>query len=428
MCRNARVSCSGPVCVWRYPLIALGDAVRMVAGERCACFVGLYCHPMETDESKRGIRKFLLKRMLFVPLGIVALAATSYARQHPDWAEHVYAQGVYPALSSVVGFLPSLVSFSVAEWVAALFLLFCVGYVVYCVRKLVVSKGERGTVAYRAVMGAVSICCVVYFLFTALCGLNYYRYTFTQHTGYDVEEADADAAQRQEELVRLASSLADDLGQTRAQLGDDADLFDAEPGQFEQYAQESVEAMRKLAEQYPVLDRPLYSPPKPVLASELMSYANIGGMFFPFTMESNINVDNPFFVVPWTMTHELAHQCGFMREDEANFIAYLACKQSDDALMRYSGYLLAYDNAVSALRKVDPEAAKAIGSGLSAAVRRDLAQRAEHWAQYEGPIQDVSNAANDTYLKANDQADGMRSYGRMVDLLLAEQRAEGEGA
>ena len=186
--------------------------------------------------------------------------------------------------------------------------------------------------------------------------------------------------------------------------------------------------MRKLAEQYPVLERPLYSPPKPVLASELMSYANIGGMFFPFTMESNINVDNPFFVVPWTMAHELAHQCGFMREDEANFIAYLACKESDDALMRYSGYLLAYDNAVSALRKVDPEAASAIGSGLSAAVRRDLAQRAEHWAQYEGPVQDVSNAANDTYLKANNQADGMRSYGRMVDLLLAEQRAEGEGA
>ncbi|MDU1882260.1 MAG: DUF3810 family protein, partial [Eggerthella sp.] len=235
-------------------------------------------------------------------------------------------------------------------------------------------------------------------------------------------------AQRQEELVALTATLADELGQARAQLGDDANLFDAEPGQFEQYAQESVEAMRKLAEQYPVLDRPLYSPPKPVLASELMSCANIGGMFFPFTMESNINVDNPFFVVPWTMTHELAHQCGFMREDEANFIAYLACKQSDDALMRYSGYLLAYDNAVSALRKVDPEAAKAIGSGLSAAVRRDLAQRAEHWAQYEGPVQDVSNAANDTYLKANNQADGMRSYGRMVDLLLAEQRAEGEGA
>ena len=160
----------------------------------------------------------------------------------------------------------------------------------------------------------------------------------------------------------------------------------------------------------------------------VVSYANIGGMFFPFTMESNINVDNPFFMVPWTMAHELAHQCGFMREDEANFIAYLACKESDDALMRYSGLLLAYDNAMGALRSADPERAAEIASGLAEPVRRDLAERAEHWAQYEGPVQDVSNAANDAYLKANNQSDGMQSYGRMVDLLLAEQRAEENGS
>lgn len=381
---------------------------------------------METNESKRGVRDFLLKRMLFLPLGAVALATTAYARQHPDWTEQAYSQAAYPALSSVVGFLPSLARFSVAEWVVALFLLFCAGYLGFYVRKLVVGKGERLMVAYRAGMGAAAICCTVYFLFTALCGLNYYRHTFAEHAGYDVEEAGVDAVQRQEELVALAASLADELGRTRAQLGDDADLFDVQPGQFERYARESVEAMRKLAAQYPALERPLYSPPKPVIASKLLSYANIGGMFFPFTMESNINVDNPLFVIPWTMAHELAHQCGFMREDEANFIAYLACRQSDDALMRYSGYVLAYDNAISALRRVDPEAASAISLGLSAAVQRDLAGRAQHWAKYEGPVQNVSNAANDTYLKANDQADGMQSYGRMVDLLLAEQRAAGQ--
>ena len=139
-------------------------------------------------------------------------------------------------------------------------------------------------------------------------------------------------------------------------------------------------------------------------------------------------MDNPFFMVPWTMAHELAHQCGFMREDEANFIAYLACKESDDALMRYSGLLLAYDNAMGALRSADPERAAEIASGLAEPVRRDLAERAKHWAQYEGPVQDVSNAANDAYLKANNQSDGMQSYGRMVDLLLAEQRAEENGS
>lgn len=379
---------------------------------------------METDQPKRGIRKFFLKRMLFIPFGIIAGVATACARSNPAWAEW-YALAVYPALSSIVGFLPSLVEFSVAEWFVVLFILLSLGYLGYQVRKVVVSKGERGRAAYRGAMGALAICCGMYFAFTVLCGLNYYRYTFSSYTGYDRQQAGADPQQRQDELVQLTASLADDLGEVRAQLGDDVDLYDSEPGEFERYAQESVTAMRKLSEQYPVLERPLYSPPKPVLASQLMSYANIAGMFFPFTVESNINVDGPFFTIPATMAHELAHQCGFMREDEANFISYLACKQSDDALMRYSGLLLAYDQAASALRKADPEAASEIASGLSAAVRRDMVQRAEFWSRYEGVIARASTAANDAYLKANRQSDGVQSYGRMVDLLLAERRAEG---
>lgn len=84
-----------------------------------------------------------------------------------------------------------------------------------------------------------------------------------------------------------------------------------------------------------------------------MSYADIAGMYFPFTVESNINTDGPFFTIPATMGHEMAHQCGFMREDEANFIGYLACKDATDPLTRYSGYSLAYDYALSALVKAD---------------------------------------------------------------------------
>ena len=149
--------------------------------------------------------------------------------------------------------------------------------------------------------------------------------------------------------------------------------------------------MEAVAVRDPALARPLYSPPKPVLFSELMSYADIAGMYFPFTVESNINTDGPFFTIPATMGHEMAHQCGFMREDEANFIGYLACKDATDPLTRYSGYSLAYDYALSAL---------------------------------EGPVAEASNAANNAYLKANQQQDGTRSYGRMVDLLLAEAREE----
>ncbi|WP_139652770.1 DUF3810 domain-containing protein [Raoultibacter phocaeensis] len=383
------------------------------------------------------MKKYLLKRMAFIPLGIAAYLVTLYAQGHPDWTEQMYSRSVYPALSSAVGFLPSLVGFSVAEWFVVLFILFCLGYIVYYLQKIIAAKpygadgsvdggapmpnkGGRGMTIYRGAMGAVAIACVVYFSFTGLCGLNYYRHTFTYHSGYAIEESST------EDLERLCATLADDMGKTREEIGDDVDLRSPEPGEFAFYAQHSVTTIQALAERYPVLERPLYSAPKPVLFSELMSDAGIGGVFFPFTMESNINTQMPFFTVPSTMAHELAHQCGFMREDEANFISYLACMQSEDALMRYSGLLLAFDHSLSALGKADPEAASRIRSGLSAAVQRDMEQRIRFWNEHEGVLTDVSRNANDMYLKANKQSDGVQSYGRMVDLLLAEQRAADE--
>lgn len=378
------------------------------------------------------MRRFFPLRLLFLLPGIVAYLVTLYARQNPDWTEQVYSQTVYPALSSIVGFFPSLVRFSVAEWWVALFLLLCLAYVVRCVFLVVVggrgrtaaggkAQVERGTtrgiILYRSLVGALAIASMLYFAFTALCGLNYYRYTFSSYTGYEVQQSSVG------ELEQLCMSLSDELGQARMQVGEDADLISSPPGDFDRYAQESVAAMRTLAERYPVLERSLYSQPKPVALSGLMSDAGIAGIFFPFTMESNVNRDIPLFTLPSTTAHELSHQCGFMREDEANFIAYLACKQSDDPLMRYSGLYLAFIHSVSALRQADPEAASNVMSSLPEAVRQDMAENDRFWSEHEGVVTEISTAANDTYLKANSQTDGVSSYGRMVDLLLAERRA-----
>lgn len=50
---------------------------------------------------------------------------------------------------------------------------------------------------------------------------------------------------------------------------------------------------------------------------------------------------------------------------------------------------------------------------------QDLQENNEYWDQYEGKVAEVSNQVNDTYLKLNDQKDGVQSYGRVVDLMLA---------
>ena len=153
-----------------------------------------------------------------------------------------------------------------------------------------------------------------------------------------------------------------------------------------------------------------------------MSMAQITGEFTLLTFEANINTLAPDYSVPATMCHELAHTRGFMREDEANFIGYLACRKSDSSEFRYSGVMLALVHAENRLYAADRELFFQVDALLSDGVRRDFAANNAYWARFEGPVAEVSTAVNNTYLRANNQSDGVKSYGRMVDLLLADYR------
>jgi hypothetical protein len=156
-----------------------------------------------------------------------------------------------------------------------------------------------------------------------------------------------------------------------------------------------------------------------------MSQTEITGIFFPFTMEANVNVDVPDYSIPVTMLHELAHLRGFMREDEANFIAYLAGIKSDNVELNYSGTMLALIIAGNALYDQSPELYFEIRKGYSDGVINDIRANSMYWQQYEDTVvSTISNKINDTYLKVNAQADGVKSYGRMLDLLLANYRSK----
>ena len=396
---------------------------------------------MEKSETYR------LKRLWLLLPGAAALVLTWVASANPSLTEAWFSRGVYPWLSSAWGFLPSLAPFSVAQWVVVATLALCIGWLGFYLVAFVRGRGRRRFVLWRALTTMLAVLSVAYCIFALMCGLNYYRHTFAEDAGFELRESST------AELTALCENLAANMNETRAEVtaaagatkeseanGGDAttgaegtartdtemaaipNKYAESRGGFWTYSHETVANMEALAERYPALARPLYSPPKPVLFSELMSYADIAGMYFPFTVESNINTDGPFFTIPATMGHEMAHQCGFMREDEANFIGYLACKDAADPLTRYSGYSLAYDYALSALVKADRDTAVAVNDGLSEEVKADRRARAEYLKQFEGPVAEASNAANNAYLKANQQQDGTRSYGRMVYLLIAVAR------
>jgi hypothetical protein len=159
--------------------------------------------------------------------------------------------------------------------------------------------------------------------------------------------------------------------------------------------------------------------PKPMAFSYLMSHMNYPGMFFPFTGEANINVHAPGCFIPSTVAHELTHQQGVAREQDANFIAVVVCMESEDARFAYSGALLAYTHLSNALRAASYEDWAEVYSHLEEHVLRDLSANNEYWAQFQTPAAEFSEAVYEEFLQNHGQELGMRSYGACVDLLVA---------
>ena len=119
----------------------------------------------------------------------------------------------------------------------------------------------------------------------------------------------------------------------------------------------------------------------------------------------------------------MAHSLGFVREDEAEFIGYLVCKYSENDYYEYSGYMNAYIYASNALAKADKKAFAKVYNSLDEKVRKELSSYNEFMNEYRNQtVSSVTEKVNDTYLKGNGQTDGTKSYGRMVDLLVAEYR------
>ena len=178
------------------------------------------------------------------------------------------------------------------------------------------------------------------------------------------------------------------------------------------------DSYQRVTEYFPCLEATV-SVPKALAASRAFSTIDFTGFYFPFTGEANVNVDSPACYLPVTICHEQAHQQGIASEQECNFVGIMAAITCDDPAYRYSGYLMGYVYLANALYRVDREAWQTIRDTIPQEVLIDLQYHRLYWAQFEGPVREVSNTVYDGFLKVNGLSDGIANYGTVVDLLLA---------
>ncbi len=227
------------------------------------------------------------------------------------------------------------------------------------------------------------------------------------------------------DLYNTTVYLVGEINMLSPQIAYDSDGFSVMPYCINEMNNKLIDAYEVFASENGFVNN-FYSRLKPVLLSEAMSYAHITGIYTYFTGESNINVCFPDYTLPYTAAHELAHQRGIAKEDEANMMAFLISVRSDDAYIRYCAYVNMYEYVANALYKADKELFKKAYRMLDSDVAAEQVAYNAFFEKYsESVTSQVSGTVNDIYLQSQG-TEGEKSYGMVVDLTVAYLKSLGK--
>ncbi len=219
-----------------------------------------------------------------------------------------------------------------------------------------------------------------------------------------------------DELSSAAIILANETNTLADEINFNYGSFSKMEYDFDVLTEKLLEAYDSLEEKYDFIGN-FKSRLKPIALSEAMTYTHISGVYTYYTGESNINTNFPDYTIPFTAAHEMAHQRGFARENEANFVAFLVCMESNDPYIRYSGYLNMFEYVSSPLYSASSNLYYEALHSLDIRVKCELAEYGEFFNQYrDSTASKVSGTINDTYLKSQGVEEGEKSYGLVVDL------------
>lgn len=349
----------------------------------------------------------------YASAGFVAYFVYLFSFSYPAFVEFAYSRGVYPIFTRISSLTANL-PFSLAEVLAYALLAF-IAVNVFLIAKSFwkPNKIRLKKALFRLVVIAV-VCSSLLAFFVVGWSFNYARLPLAQSLGLNASPASVG------ELYQLCADLSVKANLLRGQTLEDAG---------------GVYQMNKSKQEIDIEVKDVfrtYAPPfmnlggetnvKGVATYDLLSGLNILGIFIPFTYEPNVNMQMPDLYFSSSALHEYAHFKGFAREDEANFIAYYVSGNMPDTDFSYPSTMLALVNSMNQLAKYNPSLHSRIWQSLSPAVVRDLDANASYWAQFKD-TQKTVETMNNNYLKSNNQTDGVQSYGRMVDLLIALMRS-----
>lgn len=339
----------------------------------------------------------------------ITWALTSFAESHKALVDMVYP------------YLTRLIQTTLAEWT---------GGVEFCMWQLLAVVLGALLIASIVVMIALrwnffqwlgwvaASASFLWLLHTGLFGLNYYAGALADDIRLDTSVTGSTT-----DLINTTTYFRDKANELALQIPRDENGAPDFP-EFEELAEMAGNGFENLTykQSYSVFAG-CTAPVKKLGWADMYTSMGITGFTFSLTGEAAVNPQIPEVSLPFTMCHEMAHRMCIANEADANLAGFLACAANDDIRYQYSGYLMAFRYCYNSLRSLTlstaKKAAKDIYAGVNEELLKDLGDY-NKWvnASVKPTASKIGSAVNDSYIKANGDSQGVKSYGGVTSLLV----------
>ena len=349
------------------------------------------------------------KKLITVGLLLLASLLIHLYSLDPQRVEKGYSAHFFPFIASLLrrglGWLP----FSLGD------ILYAAAFIWIVIKLIDLGKvffrRNRENIKERGVKGILSVtilCASLYIIFNILWGINYNRQGIATQIGLDVRKYST------EDLKMINGVLAEKINASKIALmrggkgyPSDRELFDMTKAAYDRAA-EKYTFLRYV---HPCIKRSMWG--------WIGNYTGFLGYYNPFTGEAQLNTTVPKFTQPFTVCHETAHQLGYAKEMEANFVGYLAAVSSEDTLFHYSVYTDLFSYANRSLYFADSAASRIYRQMLLPQVTEDFKERKRFAQAHTSFLEPIVRAIYGKYLESNQQPKGMMSYDEVTAFIIA---------
>lgn len=359
------------------------------------------------------LKSFLRDRLLLI-LFFSAILIKLFSLNE-SLVEQYYCNGAYPLISQMLRAILGWIPFSVGDVLYVLAALLLV-LKTWKFVKLLAKRQIKEYLSWILFRKYLKLVLWIYIIFNIFWGLNYNRLGIEHQLALDVANIN------QQDLYTLTSILYERLNNYAAQIDSVKRLrYDENPVLFAQAKKDYEQAAKQLPflqYDFPSLKASLYGN-----AGKYFAYT---GYYNPFTAEAQVKTSIPVFLKPFVTNHEVAHQLGYAKENEASFVSYLVGKNSSSIEVRYSIY---YDVFFEAIRQFRSKEAlpfvKQLRKTLHPRVLSDLQAQYIYLYKNRNAIAPFMTEAYDKYLKLNNQPKGTATYSEVIRWMIAYMKKYG---